>query len=81
MFARHFAANFVNLLVVGGVALAGFVYWAKGQYTVDGPLAADTKFEVKSGDRFRRVADRLEDQGIISDATIFKVGARYTGVR
>jgi UPF0755 protein len=80
MFARHFAANFVNLLVVGGIAFAGFVYWAKGQYSVDGPLAVDTKFEVKSGDRFRRVADRLEDQGIISDATIFKVGARYAGL-
>ncbi len=79
MFARHFAANFVNLLIVAGIAFAGFVYWAKGQYVVDGPLAEDTKFEVKAGDRFRRVADRLEDAGIISDATIFKISARYSG--
>jgi len=79
MFARHFAANFVNLLIIGCLVFAGFVYWGKGQYSADGPLAADTNFEVKQGDRFRPVAERLEQAGIIRNATIFNVGARYAG--
>mgnify|MGYP003624650818 FL=1 len=79
MFARHFAANFVNLLIVGVLVFAGAVYWGKGQYVATGPLSADTNFEVMKGDRFRDVADRLETAGVIKNAVIFKVGARYAG--
>jgi UPF0755 protein len=79
MFARHFAANFVNLLIVGMLVFAGAVYWGKNQYSAQGPLAADTSFEVEKGDKFRNVADRLEEAGIIDNAMIFKVGARYAG--
>lgn len=79
MFARHFAANFVNLLIIGCLVFAGAVYWAKAEYASEGPLKADTNFEVKKGDRFRKVAVRLEEAGIIENATIFKVGARYAG--
>ena len=79
MFARHFAANFVNLLVVGGIAFAGFVYWAKGQYATNGPLIADTSFEVNSGDVLKPVSKRLASDGIISSEIIFRVSTRYEG--
>lgn len=79
MFARHFAANFVNLLIVGMLVFAGAIYWGKNQYSAQGPLEADTNFEVVKGDRFRKVADRLEEAGIIESATVFKIGARYAG--
>ena len=77
MFARHFAANFFNLLVIICIVIAGAVHWAKKQYEIDGPLTSDINFEVKKGDRFKTVAISLEELGIIYNSTIFKIGARY----
>ena len=59
MLARHFAANFVNFLIVIFVIIAGSVYWAKNQYQNEGPLESDVNFEVKKGDRFRNVSSEL----------------------
>ena len=77
MLARHFAANFVNFLIVICVIIAGSVYWAKNQYQNEGPLKSDINFEVKKGDRFRSVSSDLEKLGIINNSTIFNVWARY----
>ena len=77
MLARHFAANFVNFLIVIFVIIAGSIYWAKNQYQNEGPLESDINFEVKKGDRFRNVAYDLEKLGIINNSTIFNVWARY----
>ncbi|PIB24971.1 hypothetical protein BFP76_07415 [Amylibacter kogurei] len=83
MFARHIAANFVNLLIVlliaGGVA----ILWGKSQFNKAGPLTQETEFAVNPNDRInsskskKGVAERLEDAGIISDASIFRAGAKY----
>ena len=77
MIARHFAANFVNFLIVIFVIIAGLVYWAKNQYKNEGPLKSDVNFEVKKGDRFRNVSYELEKLGIINNSTIFNVWDRY----
>ena len=36
MIARHIAANFVNLLIICFVVLAGSIYWANKQYQSEG---------------------------------------------
>ena len=77
MIARHFAANFVNFLIVIFLVIASAVYWAKNQYQNAGPLKSDISFEVKKGDRFRNVSAELAKQGIISNSIIFNVWARY----
>jgi len=77
MIARHFAANFVNFLIVIFLVIASAVYWAKNQYQNAGPLNSDISFEVKKGDRFRNVSADLAKQGIISNSVIFNVWARY----
>ncbi|MEJ6751960.1 MAG: endolytic transglycosylase MltG, partial [Amylibacter sp.] len=77
MIARHIAANFVNLLIICFVVLAGSIYWANKQYQSDGPLKSDVNFEVKKGDRFRMVSADLEKLGIIKNDVIFNVWARY----
>ena len=77
MIARHFAANFVNFLIVIFLVIASAVYWAKNQYQNEGPLKSDISFEVKKGDRFRNVSADLAKQGIISNPVIFNVWARY----
>jgi len=77
MIARHFAANFVNFLIVIFLVMASLIYWAKNQYQDEGPLKSDISFEVKKGDIFRNVSADLAKQGIITNSTIFNVWARY----
>lgn len=79
MFARHFAANFVNLLIIALLVAGGALLWGKAQFNGAGPLTETKIFEVKRGDALGPVADRLEAEGVISNATIFRVGARYQG--
>ena len=74
MIARHFAANFVNFLIIIFVIIAGLIYWAKNQYQNEGPLRSDINFEVKKSDRFRSVSAELEKLGIINNSTIFNWG-------
>ena len=52
MIARHFAANFVNFLIVIFLVIASLIYWAKNQYQDEGPLKSDISFEVKKGDTY-----------------------------
>ena len=77
MIARHFAANFVNFLIVICLVIASLIYWAKNQYQDEGPLKSDISFEVKKGDIFRNVSADIAKQGIISNSVIFNVWARY----
>lgn len=77
--ARHFAANFLNILIVGLIAVGGLVYWGKREFSGQGPLVADTEFSVQRGERLQKVADRLAEVGAISNPFIFRVAARYTG--
>lgn len=77
--ARHFAANFLNILIVGLIALGGLVYWGKSEFSGQGPLMTDTEFSVQRGERLQKVADRLAEVGAISNPLIFRLAARYTG--
>ena len=77
MIARHFAANFVNFLIVIFLVIASLIYWAKNQYQNEGPLKSDISFEVKKGAIFRNVSADLAKQGIITNSVIFNVWARY----
>ncbi|MBC6443670.1 MAG: endolytic transglycosylase MltG [Rhodobacteraceae bacterium] len=76
--ARHFAANFVNLLIVLLVAASGVVYWAKTQFKGLGPLTRNTCIEVPKGDTIGQLADRLVEKGVISNASVFRIGAQYS---
>lgn len=79
MFARHFAANFVNILILACLVIGAIVYWGRNEMTVEGPLTADTVFEVKRGESFNSVSNRLGDSGIISSPSVFRMSARYSG--
>ena len=79
MFSKWVASSFLNFLIIGIAGFAGYILYAQSQYTSNGPLLEDAQFEVERGARFRTVADRLEEAEIISDATLFRVAARYAG--
>ena len=75
---KHVAANAMSLLIVAFIAFAGLIAWGQRQYVEDGPLAEATYFEVPRGATLAAVSEDLAEAGIIDNATVFRLGARYT---
>ncbi len=75
---RHFAANGMTLLIVVLLGALAAISWGRQQYTGPGPLAEATCFEVVPGSTMRRVAEKLAADGIISNASVFRIGANYS---
>lgn len=75
---RHIASNALTFLIVALFLLAGVVTWGVNSYQAEGPLAEAICLRVESGSNMRRVSDRLEQQGAISSAAIFRLGADYS---
>ncbi len=75
---RHIASNAFTFLIVGLFLAAGVVAWGAREYRAEGPLEAAICLEVPSGGTFKRVSADLIEQGAISSAFIFEVGADYT---
>jgi UPF0755 protein len=69
----------LTLLVVALVAVAALIAWAQSQYVSEGPLERSICLQVPQGGSMTRVADNLADQGAITNATIYRLGADYTG--
>ncbi|MFT5000114.1 MAG: UPF0755 protein [Paracoccaceae bacterium] len=76
---RHFASNAITLLIVAMTLVGGIIAWGGVQMQSPGDFADDVVFEVKKGDRFDAVSERLAEGGLISDARIFRISARYSG--
>jgi UPF0755 protein len=74
---RHVASNAVTFLMVGLFLLGGVILWGKSQYQAEGPLDQAICLQVERGSNMRRVSQKLADQGAISSAAIFRVGADY----
>ena len=74
---KHFAANALTLLIVGLFAVAGYVFWAMQQWSAAGPLEAPQRFVVASGASLQSASTALEAEGVITDASIFRMGARF----
>lgn len=75
---RHVIANALTLLIVGLVVLFGVVTWVQHSYREVGPLAEPLTVEVERGEGLASVAEKLAAAGAISNATVFRVAARYT---
>lgn len=75
---RAIASNALTLFIVLLVALAGLLAWGREQFTGPGPLEQAICFRVERGDSLSAVSRALEEQGAISDARIFRIGAEYS---
>ena len=73
---RALCSNGMWLLIVAFIGLAMAVGWGRDAWESDGPLQSSAFFEVEQGDRLGPVADRLEAAGIITSASIFRIGTR-----
>ncbi|MEM8582426.1 MAG: endolytic transglycosylase MltG [Pseudomonadota bacterium] len=75
--SRHIASSFLTLLVVIFFLLGGVILWGQSQYTTAGPLAEPMCLQVPRGSSMRGVSRDLEEQGAITNAALFRVGADY----
>ncbi len=74
---RHIASNAVSFLVVALFLLGGVILWGKTEYSAEGPLDQAICLQVKSGTNMRQVSNDLAEQGAVSSAVIFRMGADY----
>jgi UPF0755 protein len=74
---KSVAANGLTFLILALIAVAGFIAWAQNQYRGEGPLETAICLRVENNWTMRRVAERLADDGAITSASIFRVGADY----
>ncbi len=74
---RHVAANALTFLMVAFFLLGGVIIWGKAQYDAPGPLTQAVCVQVKSGSNMRALGKNLADQGAVTSASIFRLGANY----
>jgi UPF0755 protein len=75
---RHITSNVLNLLVVSAFLVGGILLWGQRKYTTAGPLAEQMCLRVQGGSNMRKVSLRLEDQGAVTNGSIFRMGAEYS---
>lgn len=75
---RSIASNALTFLVVALFLLGGVLLWGQSEYAAEGPLDAPICLEVPRGTNMRAVSEDLSEQGAVSSATIFRLGADYT---
>jgi UPF0755 protein len=74
---RNIASNAVTFLIVGLFLLGGVILWGKAEYTSEGPLEQAICLQVDRGSNMRKVSRDLADQGAVSSASVFRMGADY----
>lgn len=74
---RNIASNAVTFLIVGLFLLGGVILWGKAEYTSEGPLEQAICLQVDRGSNMRKVSRDLAEQGAVSSASVFRMGADY----
>ncbi|NKB27548.1 MAG: endolytic transglycosylase MltG [Rhodobacteraceae bacterium] len=75
---RHIASNGLTILLVGLIAAAGAIAWAKVEYVAEGPLDRAICLKVEPGSRMDGIATRLADSNAVRSEALFRVGTDYT---
>lgn len=70
---------FVYLITFAALATAGGAAWFGYSYEKAGTHTAPQTFTAKRGQGVSTIADNLETEGLINNALIFKIAARFTG--
>ena len=74
---RHLAANALTVLIVLGVVLAAVIGWGVQGWRGAGPHDAPVEVTIPRGASIERASAVLEEAGVIRDARLFRIGARY----
>ncbi|SMH55406.1 endolytic transglycosylase MltG [Maritimibacter sp. HL-12] len=76
---RNIASTSLSLFVLALIVLGGLIAWGQRQYVEPGPLEVAICLRVEPGANFARVSDNLAEEGAVSSAAIFRMGADYSG--
>lgn len=76
---RSIASNVLTFLIIALAAASGVIFWGQRTFVAQGPLEQAICLRVAPGDSMGAVAQRLEAQDAVSHATLFRVGANYSG--
>lgn len=76
---RNIVSNFLTLLIVLLIAVAGAIAWARAQYDGPGPSTLAQCVQVTRGASLNAVSKQLAEQGAITHSYIFRAGADYEG--
>jgi UPF0755 protein len=68
-----------SLLVIGGIVAVGAGAYGKSQFEASGPSTEPTEVLLKRGSGLNAIAGTLAKEGVISDALIFRLGAKLKG--
>ena len=74
---RNIASNAVTLLVAILFLMGGLIAWGKTEYITAGPLVQAICLQVDRGSNMKRVSVDLDEQGAVSSARLFRLGADY----
>ena len=74
---RSVASNGLTFLIVILFLAGGAILWGQSQYTSAGPLSDPICLRVERGSNMTRVSQTLQDQGAVTSARIFRIGADY----
>ncbi|MGR3759634.1 endolytic transglycosylase MltG [Roseobacteraceae bacterium NS-SX3] len=74
---RSLASNMLTVLIVALFLLGGVILWGKSQYISEGPLDSAICLRVERGSNMAKVSRKLEEQGAVSSAALFRIGAKY----
>ncbi|RYH11189.1 endolytic transglycosylase MltG [Tropicimonas sp. IMCC6043] len=76
--ARAIASNALTVGILVLLALASALVWGRREYAGVGPLTEPICFLVPSGASMNSVSRRLDEQGAISNPSVFRMGAEYS---
>lgn len=65
----------LTLVVIGLVVAVGAFFWGASQFYAEGPEAEEARFFVERGNGLGTIAQRLDEQGLIGNAWLFRAGA------
>jgi UPF0755 protein len=75
---RHVVSNALTLAILILFLVGGVIVWGTSQYKKGGPLAEAICLQVPSGASMGSVSADLAEQGAVSNARIFRLGADYS---
>src|SRR5688572_4717412 len=68
-------AGLLSLLVIGMVVGVGLFLWGVSIYNAAGPSQEDSTFFIERGNSVQTVANRLAEQGIVTNPDVFRYGS------
>jgi UPF0755 protein len=73
----EFGHAFITLIMIGIVIIAGVVVWALTVFSSSGPSTSEQAFFVQRDTGLSTVAALLEEQGLITDRTLFSLVGQW----